>query len=57
MKKLATLMIILSLSVFTIGCGGGEGSSENGGAGAEPPAGEPSAAPTAPEGEETSPGE
>lgn len=31
MKKLATLLLILSLSIFTIGCGGDDaGSGDNG---------------------------
>lgn len=54
MKKLAALMIVLSLGSFTVGCSGG-GSSEDVGAGETPPPGEPSAGPIVPEGEEAAP--
>ena len=36
MKKLATLLLILSISVFSIGCGGDEGGGDGNGGGDAP---------------------
>ena len=53
MKKLAALMIILSIGAFTIGCGGESGNEE--GSPGDPAAGEPPTTVTEPEGEDLTP--